>query len=187
MKEKILLLKSQGLSYNQISTQLGCSRSLVCYYLGTNQKEKTLERQNKRRSIIHPYKKKLEYFLRKPRNYKSRNNQILKFKSLIYYKIRCFLNYPVGEIMAFNHEDIIKKFGENPKCYLTGDDINIYEPRTYQFDHIIPKSRGGQNTLDNLQLCTKQSNYSKRDMTPDEYFNLCKKVLENNGYKVEKM
>lgn len=83
-------------------------------------------------------------------------------------------------------DDIIKKFGENPKCYLTGDLIDINKTRTYEFDHIIPKSRGGENTLDNLGICTKTANRIKHDMTPDELINQCKKILEHNGFKVNK-
>lgn len=82
-------------------------------------------------------------------------------------------------------EDIINKFGENPKCYLTGTSIDINNPSTFEFDHIIPVSRGGTSSLDNLGICIKQANRAKERMTPDEFFNLCKLVLENQGYKIQ--
>jgi 5-methylcytosine-specific restriction endonuclease McrA len=88
--------------------------------------------------------------------------------------------------MNFKPEDVINKYGENTFCYLTGDRIDISKPRTYSFDHKIPRSRGGENTLDNLGICTKIVNTSKTDMTPEEYIELCKKVLEHNGYNVTK-
>lgn len=47
VKEHILLLREQGLSYNAICAELGCSKGTVAYYCGENQKEKT----NNRRKI----------------------------------------------------------------------------------------------------------------------------------------
>ena len=83
-------------------------------------------------------------------------------------------------------EDVLKKFGENPVCYLTGQSIDLSKPSTYHLDHIIPRSRGGNNSLDNLGLCTKQANQAKTNMTPDELINLCKVILQHQGYHVSK-
>lgn len=80
----------------------------------------------------------------------------------------------------FSVDDVIAKFGDNPSCYLTGQPIDISKPRTYSFDHIIPKSRGGDNSLDNLGLCTKAANQAKNDMTLDEFINSCKQVVKHN-------
>lgn len=105
-----------------------------------------------------------------------KNNPLLQ-------KVQTFLT---GAIDRFTTSDVLDKIGENPKCYLTGDEIDIHQGSTYHLDHIIPLSRGGSRTLDNLGLATKMANMSKTDMTLDEYFNHCKKVLENNGYIVIK-
>ncbi len=86
--------------------------------------------------------------------------------------------------MNFTVDEVIEKFGENPRCYLTGERINIHKPRTYQFDHIIPKSRGGTSDIDNLGICTKQANLAKSDMTLDEFMNLCNVVLQNAKHPV---
>ena len=38
-----------------------------------------------------------------------------------------------------------------------------------------------------MGLACKEANMAKSDMTVDEFFNLCKEVLEHNGYKVNKI
>ncbi len=83
----------------------------------------------------------------------------------------------------FTADDVIKKFGENPKCYLTGDPIDIYKPSTYHFDHIVPISRGGTNTIDNLGICTKAANQAKHSMTHTEFIDFCRRVIDHNDTK----
>ena len=39
----------------------------------------------------------------------------------------------------------------------------------------------GDNSLNNLGICTKQANIMKSDMTPDELINLCKLILNNKA------
>lgn len=60
LKNNILELKSQGLSYRQIQEKLGCSKGTIAYHLGTGQKDKTLKRNRDRRNHIskwlHEYK-----------------------------------------------------------------------------------------------------------------------------------
>lgn len=48
-KEQILQMRAEGKSYKEIIAILGCSKSLICYYCGSNHKEKTAARQRKRR------------------------------------------------------------------------------------------------------------------------------------------
>jgi hypothetical protein len=52
LKEPILALKAQGMSYNQIQKELKASKGTIAYYLGEGQKEKTLKRQNDTRAKI---------------------------------------------------------------------------------------------------------------------------------------
>ena len=86
----------------------------------------------------------------------------------------------------FTIDDVISKFGLNPRCYITGRLIDINKPKTYNFDHKIPTSRGGNNNIDNLGICTILANQAKFNMTPDELFNFCREVLEYQGYGVTK-
>lgn len=182
MKEKILQLRDQGFSYQEIKNKLGCSLGTISYHCGEGQKKKSSERQKKNREKLSPLQIKLNQFLyvktREPIKYDSKEN-----KQLIYRKI---LRFHGDEQMSFTVQDIIDKFGTNPKCYLTGVEINLNEKRSYHFDHIIPSSKNGPNTLDNLGICTRNANQAKNDMTPDEFINLCKQVLEHNGYELKK-
>lgn len=187
---KIFELREQGVSRKKIAKILSCSTGSITYHLsGEKGREKGRLRINKYR-IMHPFKIKLRKF--KDRIYK---NKIISSKSSIkksiYAKIRTFhkinhKEYISMENANFTVDEVIKKYNDNPRCYLTGESININKPSSYAFDHIVPRSRGGTNTLDNLGICTKKANASKTDMTKDEYIEHCKAVLLHNGFDIIK-
>lgn len=87
---------------------------------------------------------------------------------------------------TFTVDDVINKFGENPTCSLTGQKVDINNTKSYHFDHKLPVSRGGDNSIDNLQILTREANQSKSDLTNDEFIELCKTVLIHQGYQVTK-
>lgn len=188
LKQKIEQLRAKGLSYNEIAKKLKCTKSVVSYHLSDVQKQKNIARQRKNRNKQHPYIRKLENFSKQHQN----TNIIIgltKNRRLIQKKIESFSNMNNDKKYSkpsFTVKDIISKFGEKPKCYLTGEEIDIYLPRSYHFDHIIPRSRGGSNNIDNLGICTSEANKAKNNMTPDELIQLCKKILINNGYNINK-
>ncbi len=184
--EKMQKLHSQGKTYRQIADELGCANSTVCYHLAPDQKQKHRDRASRYR-LNNPIVKKLERFFYS-KQYKQKPKTNRSTRRLIQDKIKTFhkvknmkYNKP-----TFTAEDVYQKFGTNPICYLTGEDIDLNRPRTYHFDHIIPKSRGGSNNIDNLGIATKQANQSKFDMTHDEYLELCKRVLRHHGFSVDK-
>jgi len=72
--------------------------------------------------------------------------------------------------------------GHDGKCYLTGRAIDINDPASFSFDHKIPVSRSGTNTLDNLGITCKQANQAKSDLTIDEFIQLCGDVIINFGF-----
>ena len=179
-KERILELRQQNKSYNEIVDILGCSKSIVCYYCDVSQKNKYLNRQRINRSKKHPFQSKYNCFIYTKKRQNNLKKQISnKLERILYKRLH---NFNGRKTMPnFTVQDVIEKYNQNPKCYLTGQEIDINDTNSYEFDHIIPKSRGGQNTLDNLGICSRQANQAKRDMTPDEFINLCKIVAQHNS------
>lgn len=175
MKEEILKLRSEGLSYRQIKNILGCSTSTISYHCGEGQKEKNRKRHQKWKNN-NPLKVKTDRFLSRGLKMKIRDFQRNRDKGV-------FVN---GREFNFNYSELLEKIENNPVCYLTGEEIDLKQTALYHFDHIKPVSKGGTNHLSNLGLTTKKANRAKGDLTLNEFLGLCEKVLVNNGYTVSK-
>jgi len=179
--DQILKLHSEGKSRNEIQSILGCSKSTMCYHLSQGQKQKNLLRIQKYRRLRHPYAKKVECFLAEFHDPQSIPiGQMTNIRRRIYEKIKNFARNRETKVMTekpFTVDDIIAKHGESPRCYLTGQAIDIYQPKTYAFDHKVPVSRGGSNSIENLGICTRRANAAKTDMTPDELYEFCRQVI----------
>lgn len=166
MKEKILALRAEGKSYNEIVSIIGCSKGTVSYYCGEGQKEKSYKRNISRRDTIKgKIHKKVETFFRnRIRNFK-RNGKDLN--------------------SDIDYNEAFEKILSNPICYLTGREINFEDKTSYHLDHIIPSSKGGENSIKNMALASRDANLAKNNLSLIEFINLCKEVLEFNGFKVE--
>jgi len=162
LKEQILNLRNEGKSYKEIEKELGCSRSTISYHCGEGQKEKAYQRVKKQRTL-HPWLYKQEHFVNR---YKGEN---------VTYNSK-----------YFDREKLQEYLDSVTECYLTGRKIDSSDITTYQFDHIIPLSKGGESTFENLGITTPEANYAKGNLSVDEFIDLCKDVLENFGYKVSK-
>ena len=77
----------------------------------------------------------------------------------------------------FNEEQLAEKIGDKPKCYLTGREINLDNSRSYQLDHIIPRSKGGDNSIENCGIACREANQAKNDMSYDDFVQLCREVV----------
>jgi CRISPR/Cas system Type II protein with McrA/HNH and RuvC-like nuclease domain len=171
MQNEIIKLKQENPTwgYKKIANIIGCSPNTVKYYLDPQEKQKVYLRGCKtRKTINHILKRKKDnfnceggYLMRKEA--KKRNPSL------------------------FTAKELKSKILQNPKCYLTGDNIDLLDAKSFEFDHIIPRSKNGTNTLDNCGLTIKDANRAKSDMTLDDFINLCKKVLTNHGYSVVKI
>jgi 5-methylcytosine-specific restriction endonuclease McrA len=80
---------------------------------------------------------------------------------------------------TFTWEDLVERLGDDPRCYLTGKQLNLDDPSSFQIDHIQPRSRGGDNSLENCGIASKDANQCKRDLTVEEFYLLCKGVVNN--------
>lgn len=177
-KEDILKLRSQGKTYSEIQEELGCSKSTISYHCGENKTEK--ERVKKRNKTNgHKLSRKVSAF----KSRITRNTFRGKIKTFKKRKRDRRTHAYVNNISEnFTVKDVLEKFGDNPVCYLTGTPINLNEPETYQFDHIIPTSKGGTNDLSNLGICTRSANYAKNDLSIKEFHELCEQVLKWKKY-----
>ena len=176
LKLQIIQLRSEGLSYGEISKKLQCSKGTISYHLSEEQKQKTLARKRKWRKEAHPYFKKVDTFQYHGRS--TKKHKIIKAKPLLLLNLKT-KNFQKGSNMTtFTTQDVIDKIGDNPKCYLTNRTIDINNTSSYHFDHIIPISKGGTSELDNLGVCTKEANMAKGELLLEDFYSLCEDVLK---------
>jgi CRISPR/Cas system Type II protein with McrA/HNH and RuvC-like nuclease domain len=176
---RIIELKKEGYSYNKIMKELNCSKGTISYYLGNNQKEKTKNRNNKTKT-------KPEFVLQK-KLYAFRYRDSLGKRILS--KVRDFQRREGSKLFSaqeinFSIDDFLLKIGNEPKCYLSGELINLYDTKSYSIDHIVPASKGGDNTIENAGILSSSVNKMKSDITVKEFLEKCIQVLEYNGYIV---
>jgi 5-methylcytosine-specific restriction endonuclease McrA len=67
---------------------------------------------------------------------------------------------------------------QNGLCALTGRPLD----NNSELDHIIPISRGGDNSIENYRWLCRDANQAKHSLTDEEFFNLCKAITESNLY-----
>lgn len=190
-KEKILRLRDEGKTYNQIMEEVGCSKGTISYHCGNGQKEKSAKRRKKRRENL---------LIRKLDSYKYRTisntetkDKPTKTRKDVVESIRKFQKSDItsfGRVNAdlettFTWEDLLELYGEDTFCYLSGEPINLMV-NNYQLDHKVPVCRDGDNTLSNLGITHEVVNRMKGDLTPEELIDWCVKILKFNGYNVSK-
>lgn len=172
-KEDILRLFKEGKSFNQISRELGCSKSVISYHCGNgNEKKRTLANNKKRSTLA----KKISSFKCCAPRAKLRN----KLKGFKSKDSRNETNLGIVNNISKNYsiKDVIKKIGLNPTCYLTGKKIDVDDGLSYNLDHVVPTAKGGTNDLNNLNICVTEANMAKGQLTLDEFYKLCEDVLK---------
>ena len=190
ISKQIQDLRSKKYSYSQISKELSCSKSTVAYYCNNSVRNGNIIRHAiYSKSWIGKLVKKLSDFKR--RKYKkSTRTMCLDWNKKFRTRISEFCNRYKNKgnlVKKCNYKEVLEYLkGTKVNCYLTGTPIDL-EKDDYCFDHIIPVSKGGTNDLSNLGITIPIANYSKSDLTVEEYLELCKKVLEHHGYTVNKI
>jgi len=181
VKNQILDLRKQGLSYNKIQEILGCSKSTISFHCGCKQKEKKNDRQKKRR-LDNCLIQKMESFRNRKYKHITYSLENRDWRDILQIKIRGFsMNRKTKKVkQKFSLQDLIDKIGDNPTCYLTGRSIDLSDGRSYHLDHIVPVSKGGDNSLDNCNIACKEANQAKHNLSKDEFVKLCKEVINNN-------
>ncbi len=186
LNKKIIALRQKQYSYRQIAKELNCSLSTVSYSL----RKKTRDKVKKKTAAIPPHEKKIlnkiycfknAHLSDKPKAAWYINKSPRQVKQSISVKASRF-----QRTMTFNYKDVHKKYGDHFPCALTGRPIEFNKPETYEYDHIQPISRGGDNTLNNLQLLCPEANQAKGSLTDQEFIELCKEVVIHTGHRIYK-
>lgn len=171
-KDKILQLRSEGKTYREISSILGCSKSVISYHCGNGNEKVRLQKLNKTKS------NKLS---KKVSGFKCRTARKIfrgKVKTFKRRSPKGRSHTKVNNISVnFSTKDVLDKIGKNPICYITGRKINLSKSETYHFDHIIPTSKGGSNDLSNLGVCIVDANYAKGNLSLPKLHDLCEEIL----------
>ena len=181
LKKEIIQLSKLGHSYGQIQNILKCSKSTISYYCSKQEKNKKNIRQRKRRSI-NILRNKLESFRYKNKQqiqYKADHRDVRK---ILQIKLSFFsMSRKTRRVkQKFSLQDLVDKIGDNPTCYLTGKPIDLNDGRSYHLDHIVPISKGGDNSLNNCNIACREANQAKHNLSKEEFLKLCQQVIDHN-------
>ncbi len=186
LNKEIIALRQKQCSFRQIAKQLNCSISTVSYALRKKTRDKAKKKFDDIPSYIRKIRKKI-YSFKNPRIPK--NEKPAWYISKSPRQISKSISAKASRFqrtMTFNYKDVHAKFGDHFPCALTGRPIDFNKPETYEYDHIQPLSRGGDNTLSNLQILCPEANQAKGRLTDQEFIELCKEVVIHTGHRIYK-
>lgn len=117
-------------------------------------------------------KKEMMRLRRKKYEESKRDNDI---NFVLNTKLKRFTQNTINTITA---NEVKTRFGLSPCCYITGQPIDYTKGDTYHLDHLIPRSRGGPCTIDNMGLTCPKANLAKGAMFFDELLDLCRMIAK---------
>ena len=187
LNKQIIELRKKGLTFSQIAKKLKCAKSTVSYALRKKTRDLAKERNNN-------YPKNLKAIINKIYNFQNPKPLSKQSKPAWYLnKSKRQATKAISDKanrfqtpMTFNYKDVYKKYGDTFPCALTGRPINFHDPDTYEYDHKTPTARGGDNSMDNLQIVCPEANRAKGMMTDQEFLELCKEVVIHAGHRIYK-
>jgi 5-methylcytosine-specific restriction endonuclease McrA len=83
--------------------------------------------------------------------------------------------YPDINSNSRNHKRRLKLLEKDPHCHFCKKELDIY---TSTLDHLLPKSKGGKNTVDNLVLSCYICNHKKGNGSASKFM----KSINNEGF-----
>jgi 5-methylcytosine-specific restriction endonuclease McrA len=94
------------------------------------------------------------------------SDKILRSPSTIFVvpsviRLKRFVKRPYRQRIAFNRKNVFRR--DEHRCQYCGTyshDLTL--------DHVIPRSKGGPTSWDNVVSCCRKCNAKKRDRTPEE-------------------
>lgn len=187
LRKEILELREKGYSYNEIEKELKCSKSTISYHVSKGGKERSYFR-TRRFKTTNTIVNKIDNY--RYDRYKRRVGTEIEGKTTWDHRFRSacsrYRTRIIEETSKFTYKEALEYINyPDVKCYLTGRKIDI-DTDKYHLDHIIPVSKGGDNSLYNMGVTIPEANMMKSDLLVSELLELCKEILENNGYIVNK-
>jgi 5-methylcytosine-specific restriction endonuclease McrA len=86
-------------------------------------------------------------------------SQIFPVPSVI--RLKRFVKRPPRQRVAFNRKNVFRRDDHTCQyCLEKSNDLTL--------DHVLPRSRGGGTTWENVVACCRRCNAQKRDRTPEE-------------------
>ena len=146
------------MSYDAVAKETGISKWTLIYRFSPNRKL-SMQKNTKNYRETNPLVSKIATFYRGNRRSSVR-----------------------PKVVKFTVQQLKDKIGSEPRCYLTGERIDISKPETYSLDHIVAVSKGGESSLANCGLVTSEVNYAKQDLSVDEFIALCERVVKHNPH-----
>ena len=89
-------------------------------------------------------------------------NPDLKIKKPSVIKVYKFVNQNIQKV-PLNRDNVYRR--DNHQCVYCG----CNNRKTLTLDHVLPQSKGGKDTWDNLVTCCLRCNREKSDLTLEEY------------------
>ena len=192
MLDQILKLKEEGFNQYQIAKKLKCSPSTVCWHLNP---EKQLKKSQERKKKIAPHMVKWQRNISRFSTAKTKNKQKREIKDLTFSEASAKFRGRLKDYAKKHKSDtertkmvniakVVEKYNiteENTKiiCRYTGDVLDWKKPEECEIDHEHHRSKGGENTIENLQILSKLANQAKGDMTHDEFIDFIKKCYQH--------